>query len=233
KKAGRCGIGEAVKRLRPKNPSISISKIRYLEDEGLLSVARTKGGYRQFSENDLARLEEILRLQRDYFLPLQVIKKKMVDWTPNQEKDPDRLKGELSKDAANAGQEAPVQPIELEEALKRVGLKMDDVKSLANYSLLNIDETVDGKALSPVNYQIIKVYRALKGFGIEARHLRIYENFSNKEINLVRQILAPHLRHNSKKKREQSKKELNKLVGLTDKLQQLLRERAIEQLKLN
>ena len=67
-------IGEVVSRLRGEFPDVSISKIRFLEDEGLIRPERTRGGYRLFSEEDLARLETILRLQRDEFLPLRVIR---------------------------------------------------------------------------------------------------------------------------------------------------------------
>jgi DNA-binding transcriptional MerR regulator len=67
-------IGEVVRRLATEFPDVSISKIRFLEDEGLVHPQRTRGGYRLFSEDDVERLERILRLQRDEFLPLRVIR---------------------------------------------------------------------------------------------------------------------------------------------------------------
>src|SRR5262245_66397753 len=70
-------IGAVCERLRGEFPDISISKIRYLEDQGLLQPKRTRGGYRLFSEDDVARLETILRLQRDEFLPLRVIRQEL------------------------------------------------------------------------------------------------------------------------------------------------------------
>lgn len=226
-------IGQAVKRLKESNPTISISKIRYLEDEGLISVSRTKGGYRQFTDNDLAKLEEILRLQRDHFLPLQVIKKKMDSWTIGKNSGALPPKNKLSKEDAYEKEELLYKPVKLEDALKKINLTMDDVKSLENYGLLNIDATPEGNFLGTFDFQILKTYKALAKFGIEPRHLRIYENFSNKETNLFRQILAPHLSHKSKKKRDKSIKELKNLIDLTGNLQNLLRERDFEKLKLN
>src|SRR2546421_12942044 len=70
-------IGSVCSRLKDEFPDISISKIRYLEDQGLLSLRRTQGGYRLFSEDDVERLETILRLQRDEFLPLRVIRQEL------------------------------------------------------------------------------------------------------------------------------------------------------------
>src|SRR5207247_1707234 len=70
-------IGAVCRRLQDEFPDISISKIRYLEDQGLLAPRRTQGGYRLFSEDDVDRLETILRLQRDEFLPLRVIRQEL------------------------------------------------------------------------------------------------------------------------------------------------------------
>jgi len=70
-------IGEVCRRLQEEFPDISISKIRYLEDQGLLAPRRTRGGYRLFSDADVERLATILRLQRDEFLPLRVIREEL------------------------------------------------------------------------------------------------------------------------------------------------------------
>jgi len=232
-KAVKYTIGQAAKKLRENNPTISISKIRYLEDEGLISVSRSKGGYRQYSLNDIARLAEILRLQQDYFLPLQVIKKKMSDWSAPGENSSYPPKNKTSSKADADKANVAAGPIILDEALKKLNLAISDLQALENYGLVNAEETPEGKLLGVVDFQIMKVYKELTNFGIEPRHLRIYENFSNKEINLFSQILAPHLRHKSKKKRDKTRKELEILLELTDKLQKLLRERAFEQLKLS
>jgi DNA-binding transcriptional MerR regulator len=78
-RAGLHTIGSVCRRLKPEFPDISISKIRYLEDQGLLQLKRTQGGYRLFGEEDVERLETILRLQRDEFLPLRVIRDELCE----------------------------------------------------------------------------------------------------------------------------------------------------------
>src|SRR5438477_8405492 len=75
-------IGTVTRRLQAEFPDVSISKIRYLEDQGLLAPRRTQGGYRLFSEEDVERLETILRLQRDEFLPLRVIREELASASP-------------------------------------------------------------------------------------------------------------------------------------------------------
>ena len=77
-------IGAVCSRLREEFPDISISKIRYLEDQGLLAPRRTQGGYRLFTEDDVERLETILRLQRDEFLPLRVIRQELAAGAPRR-----------------------------------------------------------------------------------------------------------------------------------------------------
>ena len=116
-------IGEVVRRLRGEFPDISISKIRYLEDEGLLQPRRTQGGYRLFSEADLERLEKILRLQRDEFLPLRVIREEL---------------------AAGAGRErrrrravgAREEDVDLDELCAHAGVDAKTVRELEEFGLI-------------------------------------------------------------------------------------------------
>src|SRR5438034_10918913 len=113
-------IGEVVRRLSEEFPDISISKIRYLEDEGLLAPRRTQGGYRLFSEDDLERLKTILRLQREEFLPLRVIKDELD--APGQ-KDRKRTRA-----MGLAGRE---DELDLGELCRRAGLTAELARQLA------------------------------------------------------------------------------------------------------
>ena len=222
-------IGQAVSRLKSSYPTLTISKIRYLEDEGLLEPRRTKGGYRQFTIDDLLRLEEILKLQRDYFLPLQIIKEKMHDWDSSKAASKYRLEME----AAGASEEnEEAEKLKLEEALQKTGLTMEQAKSLENFGLLSPKQSADGKIVGPGDLQVMRLFHELVKYGIEARHLRIYENFSNKETMLFQQILAPQFKHRSQETRRKIKSDLNHLVSLTEKLQRLLREKTLSHLEL-
>src|SRR5437667_3822438 len=115
-------IGEVVRRLGDEFPDISISKIRYLEDEGLLAPRRTQGGYRLFSEDDLERLQKILRLQRDEFLPLRVIK---------DELDAPGSKDRKRKRPVALGTEE--EAITLDELCERAGVSRELAKELEDF----------------------------------------------------------------------------------------------------
>src|SRR5436190_6879501 len=118
-------IGEVVRRLRDEFPDISISKIRYLEDEGLLTPRRTRGGYRLFSSDDLERLQTILRLQRDEFLPLRVIREELA--SPYGKDRKRRRPAALSQ---------PEDEIDLAELCDRAGATMELAKELEDFGVL-------------------------------------------------------------------------------------------------
>src|ERR1700745_573902 len=117
-------IGAVCRHLQAEFPDISISKIRYLEDQGLLTPRRTQGGYRLFSEDDVERLETILRLQRDEFLPLRVIREELAAGAGRERR---------RKRAAVGEQE---EAVDLEELCARSGLAPARARELEEYGLL-------------------------------------------------------------------------------------------------
>src|SRR5581483_171670 len=117
-------IGTVCSRLKDEFPDVSISKIRYLEDQGLLSPRRTQGGYRLFSEDDVERLETILRLQRDEFLPLRVIKEELAAGAGTQRR--------RRRASVEAGGEKP----DLEELCERAGIAPERAREPEDYGLL-------------------------------------------------------------------------------------------------
>src|SRR5204862_6704623 len=118
-------IGSVCRRLKPEFPDISISKIRYLEDQGLLAPRRTRGGYRLFGEDDVERLQTILRLQRDEFLPLRVIRQELAS---------PALKERKRRKPSALG--ARDDDIELSELCERAGVTPDLAKELEDFGLL-------------------------------------------------------------------------------------------------
>ena len=99
-------IGEVVQKLQPSYPDLSISKVRFLEEEDLITPERTAGGYRKFSQKDVGRIEMILRLQRDHFFPLAVIREKLADV------DRGRIPAELQRSSPSAAEPLPMVAIE-------------------------------------------------------------------------------------------------------------------------
>jgi DNA-binding transcriptional MerR regulator len=178
----RLTIGAVCAALRLEHPDISISKIRYLEDQGLLTPKRTQGGYRLFSQEDVDRLRTILRLQRDEFLPLRVIRDELERVTQGARERPSTRRRSAS---AKVGR-GPT----LEELTSTTGAEPEFVRSLEEFGLL---AAIDGR-YQPEDSQIVETCAQLARFGLGARHLRAVHSSILREAGLIEQILSPSLR---------------------------------------
>jgi DNA-binding transcriptional MerR regulator len=217
-------IGQAVSRLKAEFPDLSISKVRYLEDEGLLRLGRTKGGYRLFAKEDISRLSEILRLQKEQFLPLVVIKERMVDW---------RGPAEAGRAAVeDNGGEQPTGPVTLQEVLGKTALGPDVIKAMDGFGLIKLIQHEDGLLIGPEDAEILEIFADLSRFGIEPRHIRMYENQAQRESVLFQQILTPQLRHKSAKLRGKSQDALQELICLTQRVKGLILKKALKDVNL-
>ncbi|MBA3842196.1 MAG: MerR family transcriptional regulator [Actinobacteria bacterium] len=204
-------IGEVVRRLVEEFPDISISKIRYLEDEGLLTPRRTQGGYRLFSEDDLERLQTILRLQRDEFLPLRVIKDELD--APGQ-KDRKRRR----PTALGAVEEL----IPLDELCDRAGITTQLAKELEDFGLLGPQGVGNDKRYPESDADVAATCAQLARFGVDPRHLRTFRTAAGREAALLEQLVAPSLRARSNERRAQGLRDLHQLAELAGELQSLL-----------
>lgn len=222
-------IGQAVGQLKPAFPDLSISKVRFLEDEGLLRPRRTKGGYRLFSEEDISRLTEILRLQSDQFLPLAVIKERMSGWRFGDNLVTER-EGAIEEELDAAG--ADLKPLTLDELAARTAIALETVRALESFGLVKLIDYNDQPAISPDDLEILTVFADLKKFGIEARHLRMYENLAQKESLLFQQILTPQIKHKSQKLRQKSLADLKELVALTERIRRAMLRKTLAEANL-
>jgi DNA-binding transcriptional MerR regulator len=202
-------IGAVCRLLSEEFPDISISKIRYLEDQGLLAPRRTPGRYRLFGEDDVERLRTILRLQRDEFLPLRVIRQ------------------ELATTSAKSRRRRPGSPgtdeeIELSELCERSGLTPALARELEEYGLL--ESRVDGgeRVYREGEADIAAACAKLARFGISARHLRSFRSASEREVGLLEAIVAPSLRSRNPERRQGGAEDLQLLAELAQELSQLL-----------
>ena len=182
-------IGKVVKKLSAAYPDLTVSKIRFLEAEGLVSPTRTKSGYRTYTDKDVERLEQVLRLQKTCFYPLAVIKERLEALQP----------GETLEEL-----EAPVIPQEDDALLKAVHV-LEDIPSLVNVptafvrnlqemGLLQIKRSSGGRNL--VDGQDIPVIKAaweLKRYGIDPRFLKAHVQRVNREVPLFKQVLSSSL----------------------------------------
>src|SRR5579863_4478634 len=163
-------IGEVVRRLSDEFPDISISKIRFLEDEGLLTPQRTRGGYRLFSEVDMERLVTILRLQRDEFLPLRVIRDELAAPGAAERK---------RRRPAGLGERVP--PIDFDELCQRASVEPEFAKELEEFGLLAARGSGAEKRYPESDVDVAIVCAQLTRFGVDARHLRTFRTATDRE----------------------------------------------------
>ena len=206
-------IGRAVDRLKKTYPGLSISKVRYLEDEGLIKFTRTKGGYRLFTEEDVERLAEILRLQKEDFLPLAVIKKRMAQWRPGVSR---KAEHETRSGAATA--HVNHGPLSLDELRLKTGVGTETVRALEAFGLVKVVEYEKGLGVEHDDVELLVTFSKLLKFGIEPRHLRMYENLAQRESVLFQQILTPQIRQKGRDQREKSLADLTELLALTEEM---------------
>jgi DNA-binding transcriptional MerR regulator len=202
-------IGAVCRLLREEFPDISISKIRYLEDQGLLAPRRTAGRYRLFGEDDVDRLRTILRLQRDEFLPLRVIRQELASTV---------AKGRRKRTGLAGAEEE----IELAELCERTGLTPALTRELEEYGLLESRIDAGERLYREDEADIAAACAKLARFGIDARHLRSFKSASEREVGLLETIVAPALRSRNQERRQGGVEDLQMLAELAQELSQLL-----------
>lgn len=210
-------IGEVVQVLEQGYPDLSISKVRFLEEEGLVSPERTPGGYRKFSAADVARIELILRLQKDHFLPLAIIREKLADY--DKGKVPPELRSTVSGRAETVSlplDDAETVPVE--EAPTALGLPVSFVEELEEFHLITLVNGPHGKEITRSDVNILHAAWDLRRFGVEPRHLRMYETFAEREAAFFTQILTPAFRHRTPESRQKLLETLSELSKLTEQL---------------
>jgi len=204
-------IGEVVRRLRDEFPDISISKIRYLEDEGLLTPRRTQGGYRLFSVEDVGRLETILRLQRDEFLPLRVIREEL-----------DAPGAKERKRRRPTGLGGQLEWISLDELCKRAGVTPELAKELEDFGLLSATGAGGEKRYPETDADVAAACAQLSRYGIAPRHLRTFRTSADREAALLSQLVSPALRARNAERRAAGLRDLQSLAELAQELGGLL-----------
>ena len=205
-------IGAVCRRLQDEFPDISISKIRYLEDKGLLQPRRTRGGYRLFNEEDVERLQTILRLQRDEFLPLRVIREELS--APGSK--------ERQKRRRPPGLQGREDALELDELCERAGVGRDLVRELEEFGLLGPQGSGADKRYPESDVDVAAACARLEQLGIAPRHLRTFRLSVDRETALLEQLVAPALRSRNPERRAAGTQDLQKLAELSQELVQLL-----------
>lgn len=208
--AGYLTIGKVVKRLQPQYPDLSVSKVRYLEDEGLLNPSRTPGGYRLYSSRDVQRLETILYLQKSRFLPLSVIKDELDGKTMQEEPVPygesDAREEQSGYDGAlrvDAAAERELHPIERMPEV--AGIPISFVRRLSECGIISLVRSPHGRDLvDGRDLRLIRACEELRRFGIEPKNLRQYVAAANRESIMFEQALVSLPRLQGETERDRS-----------------------------
>jgi DNA-binding transcriptional MerR regulator len=203
-------IGAVCDRLRDEFPDISISKIRYLEDQGLIHPRRTRGGYRLFADEDVERLTTILRLQRDEFLPLRVIRDELD--APGAERARRRPRGLRGAE----------DEIGLAELCERAGVSADFARQLEEYDLLQPRIEAGDRKYRDSEVEIAAACAHIARHGIDARHLRAFRTAAGRQSALLEQLVAPGLRSRDLQRRKAALDDLETLAAVAQQLAQLL-----------
>lgn len=203
-------IGAVCRQLQEEFPDISISKIRYLEDQGLLKPRRTRGGYRLFDEEDVERLRTILRLQRDEFLPLRVIQQELA----RSASKPRRKRRQLGF--------AEDEELTFEDLCERAGIGEDLARQLEEFGLLEPRKSGHEKRYGEADVDIAVACAQMAHYGVAPRHLRAFRTSADREATLVEQLVAPALRSRNPERRKAGMDDLHTLAGLAQELSQLL-----------
>lgn len=224
-------IGAVCKALTQEFPDISISKIRYLEDQKLLAPRRTPGGYRLYSTFDVQRLRTILRLQRDEFLPLRVIRQELASGA-GEEDEPAATEVRSGADAAEAEKRRRRRSsVSVREtgALYSLDDVVDDTRAdpkmiaeLEEFGVIRGERRAGGTYYDETEREIVRAVTELARYGVGGRNLRAFRTSADREAALLQQILAPALRSRNADRRKEALDALENLAAVTTHLKHLL-----------
>jgi DNA-binding transcriptional MerR regulator len=216
-------IGAVRKALLAEFPDLSISKIRYLEDERLLNPRRTPGGYRLYSPTDIARLRTILRLQRDEFLPLRVIRQELVTSSPEPTTEIASTPADVRRRwRPNVSVSEASSYFTLEDVLEETRADPKLVAELEEYGVIKGELRNGRRYYDDTEREIVRAVTELARYGVGGRNLRVFRSSADREANLLQQILAPALRSRNPQRRKEAVEALENLAAVATHLKHLL-----------
>ncbi|HEU5106588.1 MAG TPA: MerR family transcriptional regulator [Solirubrobacterales bacterium] len=222
-------IGAVCKILQGEFDDVSISKIRYLEDQKLLSPRRTSGGYRLYSQADVERLRTILRLQRDEFLPLRVIRQELAAGGDVVLGDGDRkpntggVRRAILVDTSRAY-------LTLEEVVEETGAREELIRELENFGIVQPEKREGKIVYDETDREIVRAANELSRVGVGARNLRVFRSSADREANLLEAVLGPSLRSRNPERRKEALESLESLAATVSHLKHLLLVRDLRRL---
>jgi len=223
-------IGAVCKILQSEFDDVSISKIRYLEDQKLLNPRRTSGGYRLYSQSDVERLRTILRLQRDEFLPLRVIRQELaagndmvLSGGDGERKPAGTVRRAILVDTSRTY-------LSLEEILEETGAREELVSELEGFGIVQPEKREGRTVYDETDREIVRAANELSRVGVGARNLRIFRSSADRESQLLEALLGPSLRSRNPERRKEALQSLESLAATVSHLKHLLLVRDLRRL---
>jgi DNA-binding transcriptional MerR regulator len=229
-------IGEVLGALRPEFPDVTISKLRFLESEGLVEPARTPSGYRKFSHADVERLRYVLEAQRDHYLPLRVIKEHLDALDrglelPEQPGGRPRVPRAVlsAQDGSTEGVDAHLVPtagaesarlrLSRTELAEAAGIEIALLEEIETYGLVTARAGTGASAYFDGDALVVaQIVSAMSSYGLEPRHLRGFRTAAERESSLVEQVVAPLLRQRSPQARARAEEVAREMAALSVRL---------------
>ncbi len=218
-------IGSVVERLRGEFPDISVSKLRYLEEQGLVTPRRTKAGYRLYSQDDFTRLVRVLTMQRDEYLPLKVIRREL---ERNPANPLPSARPSLRKvDLLVGGEE---REFTAEEIHAMTGADAALLSELEEFELVHARQVSGVRRYTETDAGIVGAAAQLAQLGLRPKNLRVVKSAVDREIGLIEQVLLPALGSTRQDRRREGLEQLDDIVQATTQLRQLLLARGVRRL---
>ncbi len=222
-------IGAVCKILQGEFDDVSISKIRYLEDQKLLNPRRTSGGYRLYSQSDVERLRTILRLQRDEFLPLRVIRQELAGGG-------DLILGDSERKPTNGAARRAILVdtsrayLTLDEVVEETGAREELIAELENFGIVQPEKREGKVVYDETDREIVRAANELARVGVGARNLRVFRSSADREAQLLEALLGPSLRSRNPERRKEALQSLESLAATVSHLKHLLLVRDLRRL---
>ena len=211
-------IGEVLVAVKTEFPDITISKIRFLEAAGLIEPERTPSGYRKFYAQDMEKLKSILRMQRDEYLPLKVIKERLLKQEAGEDVELDADGEPIEVGAAEVSEEIADAPtglrMSLDEMSAATGIEKERIKDLESFGIVCSHGPESAIYYDGDDYIVLSIVKDFFRYGVEPRHLTMYKHFEEREAAFFETIVAPMMRQknpDARKAASQSLAELSKI----------------------
>lgn len=216
-------ISKVVKKLRKLYPDLTNSKLRFLESEGLLSPKRALNRYRIYYREDIEKLNYILKMQKDFYMPLEVIKEKLKSKEfkkfISECESIETLQLKLGEEF-KPGYELKLYSID--DISKKFKLSQSFIIDLQENEIIDWSEENGKYVLSTNDIEILKLASKLLKYGIQVRHLKLFDNFASRHSSFIQQIIYPLLMSSKKDSHIKAARVVNKLERILCDFQELL-----------